>query len=79
MWVRVNFSNHFFPVSLPERVAALQNAFNEMVRNPEYLAEAERMRLEISPLTGDQAAALIRDVYSTPAPIVKRARAMIRH
>ena len=62
----------------PERVAALQNAFDEMVRDPEFLAEAERMRLEISPLTGEQAAALIDEVYSTPAPIVERARAMLR-
>ena len=62
----------------PERVAALQSAFAEMVSDAEFLAEAERMRLEISPLTGEQAAALIQDVYSTPAPIVERARAMLR-
>ena len=62
----------------PERVAALQNAFTEMVNDPEYLAEAERLRLEISPLTGEQVAALIRDIYLTPAPVVERARAMIQ-
>ncbi len=62
----------------PERAAALQNAFTEMVKDPEYLAEAERLRLEISPLTGEQAAALIREIYLTPAPIVERARAMIQ-
>ncbi len=67
------------PPDIPaDRAEALRRAFDDTMKDSEFLADARRVRLEISPLTGEQAAALIRDIYSTPTLIVERARAMIQ-
>lgn len=62
----------------PDRAAALRKAFMDTVNDPQFLEEAHRARLEISPMTGGDAEALIERVYATPRPIVERARAMLR-
>jgi tripartite-type tricarboxylate transporter receptor subunit TctC len=48
-----------------ERVAALRQAFDATLRDREYLAEAERLSLEITPVSGERIQALIADVYRT--------------
>jgi len=58
----------------PERVAALRRAFDAAMKDPELLAEAEKLKIEIDPLTGEQVAALITDIYKTPAATVERVR-----
>ena len=67
------------PPDVPaERAEALRQAFDDNMKDPEFLADARRVRLEISPLTGSEAQAIIAEVYATPSPIVERARAMLR-
>ena len=67
------------PPNVPaDRVDALRRAFDATMRDPEFLADAERARLEITPLTGEEAQALIAEVYATPPEIAERARAMLR-
>lgn len=62
----------------PDRAAALQQAFEDTMKDPEFLAEAARARLEIAPMTGPEVKELIEEIYATPRPIVERARAMLR-
>ena len=62
----------------PDRAAALQQAFDDTMKDPEFLAEAARARLEITPMTGPEVKELIEEIYATPRPIVERARAMLR-
>jgi len=57
-----------------ERVAALRKAFMVSWQNKNLLAEAEKMKLDIEPLSGDDLQALVRHIYSAPATIVERAR-----
>jgi tripartite-type tricarboxylate transporter receptor subunit TctC len=57
-----------------ERVAALRQAFMRTMQDPELLAEAERIKLDVSPISGDTLQALIAKLYATPADIVERAR-----
>ena len=67
------------PPDVPaDRAEALRRAFDETMKDPEFLADARRVRLEISPLTGSEAQAIIAEVSATPSPIVERARAMLR-
>jgi tripartite-type tricarboxylate transporter receptor subunit TctC len=67
------------PPNLPaDRAAALRQAFEDTMRDPEFLADAHQARLEIVPMTGEEAQQLIAEVYATPRPIVDRARAMLR-
>jgi tripartite-type tricarboxylate transporter receptor subunit TctC len=57
----------------PERLTALRNAFESTMNDPEFLADAKRQNLDVRPLTGAEADALIKQVYATSPDIVKLA------
>jgi hypothetical protein len=66
------------PPGIPsERVAALRKAFMDTMKDPQLLAEAKRTRLEVTPISGDEAQKLIAEVYDTPRPLIQKARTMI--
>lgn len=48
-----------------ERVAVLRKAFDETLRDRDYLAEAHKLNLEITPVPGERIQSLIADVYRT--------------
>ena len=57
------------PPGLPaERVGALRKAFDETMQDKDYLAEAEKLSLEITPVSGERIQSLIEDVYRTTSP-----------
>jgi tripartite-type tricarboxylate transporter receptor subunit TctC len=74
---RLEFGRPFFmPPNVPaDRVNAIRRAFDETMKDKEFLAEAEKLKIEIDPLTGEQVATLIADIYKTPAGTVERVRA----
>lgn len=62
-----------------ERVAALRQAFNQTLRDRDYLAEAEKLNLEITPVSGERIQSLIADVYRTTSPeITAKIGAMLK-
>ena len=66
---------YFVPPGVPnDRVEALRRAFDATMKDPEFLADAKKFSLEIDPITGEQAQALIAKVLSTPQPIAERVR-----
>jgi hypothetical protein len=66
------------PPGVPaDRVAALRAAFDATMKDPEFLAEAQRLQLEIDPLTGAQIAALLARAYGAPRAVVERAAALV--
>lgn len=70
------------PVLMPpdvpkERVALMREAMEKMVRDKAFLAEAEKLKLDIDPVSGTEIAALLDKVYSTPPETVARAREII--
>jgi tripartite-type tricarboxylate transporter receptor subunit TctC len=60
-----------------DRVALLRGAFDAMVADPQFRNEAERARLLVTPMTGDEVARRIADLYATPPDVVMRARAIL--
>lgn len=61
------------PPGVPaDRVAALRKAFMETVKDPAFLAEAEKLALEIDPISGEEITELLVDLYDTPKEIVER-------
>jgi len=58
----------------PERVAALRRAFMSAMRDPELVAEAEKIKLDVFAISGDALQTLIGRLYATPADIVEKAR-----
>jgi tripartite-type tricarboxylate transporter receptor subunit TctC len=73
---RLEFGRPFFmPPNVPvERVNAIRRAFDATMKDPEFIAEADKLKIEIDPLTGEQVTALIVDIYKTPAATVERVR-----
>ena len=63
------------PKNVPaDRVAALQAAFNATMKDPEFLAEAEKQRMIVTPMTGGEVEAAIEKLYQTPPDIVAAAK-----
>lgn len=66
------------PPGVPaDRVAALRTAFQETLRDPAFVAEAEKMQLEIEPMTGEEIEAILAKAYAAPKAIVQRAAALV--
>ena len=63
------------PPGVPQvRVAALRKAFDETMRDPALLAEANRLLLDVEPMSGEEVAALVKSVLATPPAVVTRVR-----
>ncbi|MFM1814732.1 MAG: hypothetical protein RLZ98_1427 [Pseudomonadota bacterium] len=77
---RLEYGRPFFlPPDVPEdRVATLRRAFNRTMGDREFISEARKAKLEISPMTGEEVAALITDLASTPKAIVDRVKAALK-
>ena len=58
----------------PDRAAAIQNAFMETFRDPDLLAEARKISLDISPISGEAVQALISRMFSSPPGLIQKAR-----
>jgi tripartite-type tricarboxylate transporter receptor subunit TctC len=65
------------PAQVPAgRVAALRTAFDAMVADAAFLAEAQTSRLTVTPMTGGAVDREIAELYATPADVLARARAV---
>ena len=64
------------PPNVPaDRVAALRKAFMDTMTDKDFLAEADKMQLEINPVSGADVQKLVADVYATPPDIIAKAKA----
>ena len=67
------------PPGVPQdRAAALQKAFMETMKDKTFLAEAEKAKLEITPLSGPAVHKIIKDSAATNPAVLKKAAAMIQ-
>jgi tripartite-type tricarboxylate transporter receptor subunit TctC len=59
------------PPGIPEdRRRALVAAFDATMKDPEFLADAEKLQADVSPVTAAEIAKLLAEVYATPKDIV---------
>ena len=61
-----------------DRLAALRKAFDETLRDPDFVADAARERLEIRAMSGTELAALIKSVIETPAATREKVKLAIQ-
>jgi tripartite-type tricarboxylate transporter receptor subunit TctC len=59
----------------PERIAALREAFDRMVKDPEFVAQAERTGLELDPTPGVEIQKVSAAILATPKDIIAMAAA----
>ena len=62
------------PVLLPDVSDLLRTAFAQTIRDPQVIEEAQRIKMELRPLRGDELQRLIRDVYAASPKRSHRAR-----
>jgi tripartite-type tricarboxylate transporter receptor subunit TctC len=70
------------PFALPpdvpkDRVAALRKAFVEMTNDAEFLAEAQKLDLDLDVMTGEQIEEVLAKAYASPPEVIEAARRAI--
>lgn len=61
-----------------ERTAALRKAFMDTMQDKDFLAEAERAKLEITPVPGETVQKLVADAYAMPPDVIKKTAALLK-
>ena len=68
------------PPGVPvDRADALRKAFMDTMKDPEFLADAERSQLEITPVSGADIERLVKETHQTPKALTDKAAEFIRH
>jgi tripartite-type tricarboxylate transporter receptor subunit TctC len=67
----------FAPPGLPpERLAALRTAFEQTLKDPVFLAEADKMGLEVQHRGGEFVQQMVEKLYATPPDVIERVKAI---
>lgn len=62
------------PPGIPaDRLEALRKAFMDTMKDPEFVAEADKAQLEITPVDGAAIQKLVADIYAQPPEIAQKA------
>jgi tripartite-type tricarboxylate transporter receptor subunit TctC len=61
-----------------EHVNILRKAFDDTIRDEQFLADARKLRIDVSPLPGATVQELVQKFYATPKNIVEQGRRAIR-
>ena len=70
--------SYIAPPGLPaEQLGALRSGFDATMSDKQFLDDAEKARLDISPLSGTKVQDLVQKLYGTPKDVITRARQAI--
>jgi tripartite-type tricarboxylate transporter receptor subunit TctC len=57
----------------PDRKAALIRAFDATMKDPEFLAEAKKLNMDVNPLNAKGVDEILADLYATPKAVLEKA------
>jgi len=60
-----------------ERVKALRAAFDATMKDPNFLAAAEKAKMDINPVSGAELQKIVSEIVATPKPIAERLQKII--
>jgi tripartite-type tricarboxylate transporter receptor subunit TctC len=63
----------------PERKSALREAFAATMQDPDFIAEINKLGLEVNPASGAEIDRLLADIYATPKSIIEKAKQAVRN
>ncbi len=67
------------PPGVPaDRVATLRKAFMDTMKDKDFLAEAEKAKLEVTPISGEEVQKIVIDAYKTDPATVKKTAEMLK-
>jgi tripartite-type tricarboxylate transporter receptor subunit TctC len=58
----------------PDRVKAMQAAFDATMQDPDFLADAAKRRLDISPIRGESQASQVIETFKTPRDVIENVK-----
>jgi tripartite-type tricarboxylate transporter receptor subunit TctC len=58
----------------PARLAALQKAFMDTMKDPAFIADAQKMGIDIDPMSGQDIHSLLDRIYKTPPEAIEAAK-----
>jgi tripartite-type tricarboxylate transporter receptor subunit TctC len=61
----------------PERIEALRRAFDATMKDPQFLAEAEKAKMDIGPMTGEESQKIADSIVNTPPGVIDRAKVVL--
>jgi tripartite-type tricarboxylate transporter receptor subunit TctC len=65
------------PGTPPDRLAVLRKATLETLRDPEFLADAKKLNVDIEPVDAEATAKMVEKLFATPPAVVDRLRAAL--
>ena len=70
--------SYMAPPGVPaEQVKILREAFNAVLKDKEFLADAEKLRIEIAPQTGEEVQRMVERAYSAPPNLIERLKKIV--
>ncbi len=67
------------PPNLPaDKLKMLRDAFDKTMKDPDFIADAKKQKLDVEPKDGAHLEQLIRDIYATPRPIIEKIGKLIQ-
>jgi tripartite-type tricarboxylate transporter receptor subunit TctC len=67
------------PPGMPaDKLKTLRAAFDATMKDPEFIEDAKKVKLDVEPEDGEHLAALINKIYSTPKPLVDKIGEIIK-
>jgi hypothetical protein len=74
MWEELNRPFIMAPGTHPARAAAARKAFETMVTKADFKDDIEKASMEVNPISGADAVALLNKLYAYPKSVAERAR-----
>ena len=68
----IGYAHWMAPGQPPERLAAMRAAYAAMLKDAEFLAEAEKLKALIAPKSGEELEALMKTAFATPKAVLQR-------
>jgi tripartite-type tricarboxylate transporter receptor subunit TctC len=69
---------YFGPPELPaDRLQILRRGFDATMKDPAFLADADKAKMEVDPVTGEEMQRMIADIYDTPKELVDKVAAAL--
>jgi tripartite-type tricarboxylate transporter receptor subunit TctC len=65
------------PGTPKDRVQMLRKAFQDTLRDPAFLAEAEKAKLDVEPVTGEDVSRIVEGLFKLEAPLVARLKTIL--
>ena len=66
------------PGTPKDRIATLQKAFVDTMKDPDFLADAKKAKLDINPLDGAELEKTVRDVFKLDPKLIPRAKEILK-